>query len=209
MTPTLSFPFPCRYASAVAVARNDTAGGNGTATSIGLIAGLPMKQDAAPFSPPAWVPVDAPSPPSPSPSPTPTPAPPSANATAPSENGTVAEAPGASPAEEEEAEEEEEEATFGGGLDAPLDNATAVLTAAYVDGMAKRNATRAAVTLTLHPSDRPTGIPAIVLNATAFDWTKPPCAITNHTYYPAVLAFRGIADTGGLEVSCGDGYYRK
>lgn len=47
---------------------------------------------------------------------------------------------------------------------------------------------------------------AILLNPNALDWVRPSCAITNHTYYPAILSFNGLDDYGNLEVSCGRTY---
>ncbi|UPR05078.1 hypothetical protein HOP50_19g84260 [Chloropicon primus] len=42
----------------------------------------------------------------------------------------------------------------------------------------------------------------------SLDWTKPPCAITDHTYYPAVAAFGGEDETGWFqnELACGRDY---
>ena len=54
-----------------------------------------------------------------------------------------------------------------------------------------------------------TGKESILLNdALALDWTKPKCAITNHTYYPSILSFGGVGESGlfSQELTCGQQY---
>ena len=41
----------------------------------------------------------------------------------------------------------------------------------------------------------------------SLDWAKPACAITNHTYYPAILSFGGVDEAGfQQELTCGREY---
>ena len=49
----------------------------------------------------------------------------------------------------------------------------------------------------------------LLTSALELDWAKPPCALTDHTYYPAVLSFGGVDEFGQVDLSCGRSAYRK